>query len=267
MTLHDWETQIRGKMLQLPDRVLYTWDRARNERTARLRPVTGEFLTAHEGDRARNGQARRRRRAGFPFVATGIFDIYRDPRAPQDPKEGLLVDGRRDRDVGRRRGGRVRRAPRRGYDGDNTLVVMDASCWWQQLERDLIAQRANYKGKGSMDIFRLNGFPHVVPPDRASKSNPDIFDRIRATNASIRRPTTCPAFSSTHEVPDAPTASRKWRMHKGKPSRNRTSAHFGDVIGYAVWRFFPRRGQAGKLLSEGGTRDRGELAGAELPGG
>ena len=34
MTLHDWETQIRGKMLQLPDRVLYTWDRAVNERPA-----------------------------------------------------------------------------------------------------------------------------------------------------------------------------------------------------------------------------------------
>jgi hypothetical protein len=46
-------------------------------------------------------------------------------------------------------------------------------------------------------------------------------------------------------------------MHKGKPRRRENAAHFGDVLGYFTWRFFPRRGNAGKLLeSEGLTLPR-----------
>lgn len=263
MTLHDWETQIRGKMLQLPDRVLYTWDRARNERAAPdFGKVTYDFLTAHEGDRARWNKLAVVDVQRFPFVAVGIFDLYRDPRAPQDPREALLwmVD-----EVAMSAGDEVdvcNELKRRGYDGERTLVIMDASCWWQQLERDLIRQRPNYKGKGSADIFRLNGFPHTVPPDRASKSNPDIFERIRATNASIRPADDVPGLFIDPHCPTAIDSARKWRMHKGKPSRESKTAHFGDVLGYSIWRFWPRRGSAGKLLSEGLQREHGELAGA-----
>jgi hypothetical protein len=91
MTLHDWETQIRGKMLQLPDRVLYTWDRAVNERPAPdFGRITREFLTAWEGDRARWDKLIAVDVQRFPWVAVGIFDVYRDPRTPSDPKTGLL---------------------------------------------------------------------------------------------------------------------------------------------------------------------------------
>jgi hypothetical protein len=48
-----------------------------------------------------------------------------------------------------------------------------------------MAQRPEYKGKGSADIFKRCGFPHVVPPDRDMKRNPDVMERIRATNATI----------------------------------------------------------------------------------
>jgi hypothetical protein len=258
MTLHDWETQIRGRMLQLPDRVLYTWDRALNERAPPdFGRITGEFLAAHEGDRARWSKLVVVDVQGYPWVATGIFDIYRDPRAPHDPRAGLLwlVD-----EVAMAQGDEIDvcdELKRRGYRGDNTLVVMDASCRWQQMQRDLVAQRAEFKGKGSMDMFRRGGFPHVVPPDRHMKGNPDVFDRIRATNASIKPADNVPGLFVDHtKCPNAADSARKWRMHKGKPSRSQKAAHFGDVLGYAVWRFFPRRGQAGKLLADPPSQPR-----------
>jgi hypothetical protein len=264
MTLHDWETQIRGRMLQLPDRVLYTWDRAVNERPAPdFGCITREFLTAHEGERASWDKLVTVDVQGFPWVATGIFDIYRDPRAPTDPKRGLLW---LDDEIALAQGDEedvCNELKRRGLDPERTLVILDASCFWQQMQRDTLKQRPNYRGKGSADIFKLNGFKHVVPPDRQMKANPDIFDRIRATNASIRPADGIAGLFINHErCPNAVDSARKWRMHKGKPSRSQKAAHFGDVLGYAVWRFFPRRGNAKALLSEGVNRERGELGAA-----
>jgi hypothetical protein len=274
MTLHDWETQVRGKMLQLPDRVLYTWDRAVNERPApNFGRITREFLTAWEGDRARWDKLIAVDVQRFPWVAVGIFDVYRDPRAPADAKAGLLwmVD-----EIALSAGDEVdvcRELAAKGYDGERCLVVTDASCEWQQLERNLIRQRPNYKGKGTNYILRENGFPHVVPPDRNAKANPDVMERIRATNACIRPADDVPSlFIDGKKCPTAVDSARKWRMHKGRPSRTEKAAHFGDVLGYAVWRFFPRRGDAKKLLESEAlpraqTEGFRELAGGDPVGG
>ena len=101
-----------------------------------------------------------------------------------------------------------------------------------------------------MHMVRKTEFPHVVPPDRKMRANPDVFDRIRATNATVK-----PAdgyrglFIDPVKCPNAVDSVRKWSLSKSrKPSRVSTAAHFGDVVGYAVWRFFPRRGNAGRLL-------------------
>jgi len=74
MTQHDFDTQIRGKMLQLPDRVLYTWDQAVNERSPPdFGKVTHDFLTAHEGDRAPWNNLITVDVQSFPFIACGVF--------------------------------------------------------------------------------------------------------------------------------------------------------------------------------------------------
>lgn len=269
MTLHDWETQIRGRMLQLPDVVLYTWSRAVNERPAPdFGRITREFLTAHEGDRAKWDKLIVIDVQGYPWIACGIFDVFRDPRDPKNMKAGLLwmVD-----EVAISQGDEVdvcEELKRRGYDGERTLVIMDASCFWQQMQRDKIAQRPEYKGKGSADMFKKNGFPHVVAPDRSMKSNPDVMERIRATNATVKPADEIAGmFIDDRKCPNGVESARKWRMKKGKPHRRENAAHFGDVLGYATWRFFPRRGTASKLLSEGLTREHGELGGMESEGG
>lgn len=262
MTLHDWETQIRGKMLQFPDRCIYTWNRASNERAVpNFGNVTREFVTAHEGDRAQWDAIITVDVQGFPYIACGIFDVYRDPRAPQDPKAGLLW--MRD-EVALPQADEVdtcRELLKRGLDGDRTLVIMDASCEWQQMQRDEMRQRPNYRGKGSAYIFRKCGFKHVVAPDRNSTANPDVFERIRATNATAGPADDVRGLFIDPKCKDAIDSVRKWKLHKGKPQRAAGAAHFGDVVGYTVWRFFPRRGSIGELLSEGLPRPELVLAG------
>ena len=67
------------------------------------------------------------------------------------------------------------------------------------------------------------------------KRNPDVMERIRATNATIR-----PAddvrglFVDGAKCPNAVESARTWRTKNGKPSRTAKAAHFGDVLGYAV---------------------------------
>jgi hypothetical protein len=260
MTEHDWQTQIRGRMLQLPDRVLYTWERLENERRPPdIGEVTHAFLTAHEGDRANWKQIVVVDVQSFPWIACGIARVFRDPRAPSDEKAGLfwLVD-----EVAIAQGDEVdvcAELKAKGIDGERTLVIMDASCRWFQMQRDLMKQRPNYKGKGSMDVFRRCGFPHVVPPDRKMKGNPDVFERIRATNATVRPADNIRGlYIDPEKCPNACESARKWRMHKSKPSRTSNMAHFGDVLGYLVWRFFPRRGSPSKMVSEAMAREHAE---------
>lgn len=260
MTEHDWQTQIRGRFLSLPDSVLYTWDRAENERRAPdFGKITREFLAAHEGDEHELDTIIVVDVQQFPWVACGIADVYRDPRAPHDPRAGLLW--LRD-EVALAQGDEVdacEELQRRGYNGDRTLVIMDASCKWHQAQRDLMKQKPNFQGKGSMHIFRQCGFKYVVPPDRNMKANPDIFERVRATNAAVRSADGVRGlYVDPDKCPNASESARKWRLHKGKPSRSSRAAHFGDVLGYLVWRFFPRRGSASKLLSEALPRKRSD---------
>jgi hypothetical protein len=90
-----------------------------------------EFLTAWEGDRTRWDKLIAVDVQRFPWAAVGIFDIYRDPRTPADPKAGLLwmVD-----EVALSAGDEVdvcREFVAKGYDGRRCLVVTDASCEWQ----------------------------------------------------------------------------------------------------------------------------------------
>jgi len=54
--------------------------------------------------------------------------------------------------------------------------------------------------------------------------------------------------------PNAVESARTWRTKNCKPSRTAKAAHFGDVLGYAVWRFFPRRGVPSKLVDDALTR-------------
>jgi hypothetical protein len=256
MTEHDFDTQIRGKFLSHPGSVLYSWSRSENERTTpQLGECTREFVTAHEGDRTAWQSIVVVDVQVFPYIALGIFKAFRDPRKPHDPKHALLWGTNElamfpadEHDVCLKLLTMV--------DPKRTLVIMDASCFWQQMQRDPMKQRPEYravgdKPVGSATIFKAMGFPHVVYPDRRMKGNPGVIERIRATQMAVKPqggirtlyvdPTKCPNMIES---------AKNWRMKHGKPSRSQNAAHFGDVLGYLVWRFFPRRGTARNIVDE-----------------
>lgn len=256
MTEHDWETQIRGKFLAHPGAVLYSWSRTDNERQPPdIGDITREFVTAHEGDRARWQHIVSIDVQEHPYIACAVARVFRDPRDPLNSKAGLLwvTD-----QVALRQGDEedACAALAKIVDPARTLVIMDASCSWQQMVREEVKQLPRYKGAGSMDIFRRCGFPHVVPPDRRMLGNPAISERIRATQMVVKEHrgengvTARGLFVDPKKCPEILESIKKWRMKKGRPQRTANAAHFGDTLGYLAWRFFPRRGGVAKMIDE-----------------
>lgn len=110
-------------------------------------------------------------------------------------------------------------------------------------------QRVDFRGKGSMDMFRGAGFRHVVPPDNVMRKNPEIADRCRAANARIgTKKDSRYLFVDPKLCPKTCESLKLWRtMPNGLPSRTSRYAHAGDALTYAVWRFFPRRVETSKV--------------------
>lgn len=249
MTAYDFATQIEGKILSVPNAAFYAWDRRNNERSAPdFGRITSEFLAEVEGGRELE-QLWSIDVQSYPFIAAARWEVYRDPftaeitDAPEGERSGLLwaVD-----EIALERADEVDVAAeikRRGADPAKTMIVLDATQFWQQMIRSQTRQRDEYKGKSSAFMLKACGFDYVVRPDRKMRNNPDVDDRYRAANARIglasgvRRlfadPMKCPTLCES--VRTLGTDER------GRAKKDVRAAHFGDVVGYAVWRFFPRR--------------------------
>jgi hypothetical protein len=245
---HTYDVQIRGKLLLTPDTVLHEWDRRENERPMpALGDCTTRFLKHFEGFELRDIVSIDVQ--SYPWIAAVRWRAFRNPMAPEDMEQAFLWG------IGESfidKGDEIDTATElidMGCDPSSTLVVMDASCDWQQAERDEGKQRTTFRGKGSMDMIRGCGFRHVVPPDQNMKANPDIADRCRAANSRI-----CTAtgnrfvFIDPKKCQRSIESIRKWKTRpNGMPSRSAKAAHAGDAISYAIWRFFPRRGETNKV--------------------
>lgn len=246
---HTFNVQVRGMYLLPPDSVLHAWDRRANEMPAPELPgldITRAFTKHYEGtayDDIVGVDVQ-----NFPWIAAVRTRVYENPKARGDLERSLLWG------VGEvfvEQGDEVECAQQlkeAGCHPDRTLIIADASCDWQQQQRDETKQRPNYKGKGSMDMFRGEGFRHVVPPDPDMRDNPAIADRVRAANARIG-PKHGPrlVFVDAARCPKTVTSIRKWRAKNGRPSRNSKHAHAGDAFTYIIWRFFPRRTDRGTV--------------------
>lgn len=244
MDAHTYDVQVRGKFLLPPDSVLHAWDRTENEMPVPEvggRDVTRAFTQRFEGrgyDDVIGMDVQ-----NFPWIAAVRCRFYANPKAPDDLDEVLLwgvgesyieqgdeVDCARDLEDQR-------------CSHDGTLIVADASCEWQQQQRDQKLQRPKYAGRGSADMLRGEGFRHVVPPDQDMKRNPHVHERVRAANSRIgtqagdRR-----VFIDPERCPKTAMSVRRWRTNKsGQVGRNSRFAHGGDALTYVIWRFFPRR--------------------------
>lgn len=245
MSEHEFDVQIRGKFLLPKDAVLHAWDRTENERK---RPDLGDITEAF----ALHHEARPYKHLvgidvqNFPWIVAAVAHAYPNPTAPGDMDAAFMWF---DDEIFIEKGDEVdcaRALAARGYAPADTLIVCDASGDWQQAQRKQESQRTEYKGQGSHDMFRGEGYRNVVPPDPNMEANPKIIDRLRGANARIGTaarnryvyadPVRCPRLVRTIS---------SWRNVNGRPSRHSKDAHAGDAITYLVWRFFPRRGYAG----------------------
>lgn len=247
---HTYNVQIRGMYLLPPDSVLHSWDRRKNEMPVPELPgtdVTRSFTKHFEGrafDDIVGVDVQ-----NFPWIAALRMRAYRNPKAPEDITKALLwgcgesfVDQGDEVDC-------ARELVELGCVPERTLVIADASCDWQQQQRDERKQRPEYRGKGSMDMFRGQGFKHVVPPDQDMRDNPGIADRVRAANARIgAKSGERLVFVDPRRCKKTVTSVRKWRTRpNGMPSRSSRHAHAGDALTYILWRFFPRRSEKGTV--------------------
>jgi hypothetical protein len=139
-----------------------------------------------------------------------------------------------------------------GYKPSSTLIICDATGEYQHSRRrNADSPPPDWKGKGSFDIVRQEGFQHIVPPSRRfRKKNPDIVDRVRAFTSMIaagiggtkkRR-----LFADRDRAPKTCRSIREWKTVHGKPSRSDDAAHLGDASSYPMVRLFPRILRSGK---------------------
>lgn len=241
MSEHEFNVQIRGMFLHSPDAVLHAWDRIENEIIApQMGDCTAAFTRKFEGQAFDNIVSTDVQK--YPWLVGTIHRAFVNPKARTDMEKALLWT------VGEayvEKGDEVDLAEMllaSGLDPNRTLVICDASGDWQQAERKQKFQRAEFKGKGSWDMFRSKGFRHIVGPDRDSRANPDVIERIRAANSRIGTasrerqffvdPVACPRTTKSIGL---------WKNKNGFPDRTGKHAHSGDCITYAIWRFFPRR--------------------------
>lgn len=218
-----------GEFLPRLDVVFHAWSPTLN---VQPRPDVGEMTEEFTG---RRFGRRYRFIAGFdfqlhPHMACVIFEAFRDPAAPAG--EPLLwavdfatVKGNEDE--------LLDELERRGYVGAEVACVVDASGEWQDAERT--------RGRGSCDVLRRRKWGHVYLPDAKSKKNPDIVERVAATNARICTADKVRHVFSVPENLELNLALRKWERRNGAPYRKSTYAHLCDAFSYPLYRLYPRK--------------------------
>lgn len=247
--------QFRGPV----DAVAYNWVRIENERRIGQIDLDGARVFAAElygtlfVDRTAEFLAEIEEGIGiervlgldvqrFPYIGGPVYSFL----APFDemPNRDNVIAWITDEVV--REGGDeidyVRDVREKGFAPSSTLIVCDASGRYQHSRRRTSDQPPpDWRGKGSYDLIRGEGYRRIVPPDRRMKRNPEIVDRARAftsmiaTGAGRRR-----LFADPDRAPKSCKAIREWKTVNGTPSRSQEVAHLGDGASYPIVRLFPR---------------------------
>lgn len=230
--------EVLGEFRAAADAVAWNWNRLANERPAPLEAdVTAMFLSGiGEGDGIKQvvGLDVQRipyiggpiyRFYGLPFLDTVIAWIVGE----------VVLDGGDEIDFCAALGDA-------GLDPKDTLIVCDASGRYQHSRRrNADSPPPEWKGRGSFDLIRGEGFTRIVPPDRRRNRNPEIVDRVRAftsmiaTGTGVRR-----LFADPDKAPRTCNAIREWKTVHGVASRTQDVAHLGDGASYPIVRLFPR---------------------------
>ena len=247
--LRTFRIEALGEFLASVTAVAYNWERSinGNERSAPFddpawRDVTGRFLSSVGlGDRHTDI-------AGMdfqvvPWMGGPVYRIYCP--ADQEMTAKNVVMWAIDEVV--IQGDELEwcaLAQEHGLDPQTTLIIGDGTGEYQHSRRGAVdAPPPEWHGKGSFDMIRMGGYPHIIRPDpRIHRNNPHVVDRVRAMTSLIetadhqRR-----LFIDPDRCPKTVKAIREWPTINGRPSRTHEAAHLGDGLSYPIVRLFPRK--------------------------
>lgn len=221
--------EVKGEFLPRSDIVFYNWNRRENEiPVPDLGDFTAEFLRRHFRKDFQHVLG-----IDFqlhPYMAAVELRFFHDPE-PEETKpliwfpNAMTVEGNE--------GDLADVLVMEGYDPEATVLICDASGWWQDAERR--------KGRASVNLLKQAGFRHCFRPDKKMKANPHIHERVKATLSLVKAKSgkrRCFADPSQLELT---RAIRSWETRAGVPYRASKYAHLCDAATYPIWRFFPRR--------------------------
>lgn len=242
----DYRREILGEMLPIGDLVFYAWSDLLEIGNVRPAPALGNCTRAlttrvlgREFDQVIGLDFQL-----APYMGGAVTEFFANPDEPDRPFSWytgeLVVSGTED-DL-------CDELEARGYDPQRTALICDASAWWQDSERT--------KGRGSIDILRGRGWRFCFRPDRTSKSNPAIMERVLATNARFKSSDGRMRAFSVPENVQLNRALKLWENRNGAPNRRSEFAHLSDAASYVQWRFFPRRTKRKAFEYQGGDREK-----------
>lgn len=251
--LRTFRIEVMGEFLAAQNAVAYNWERsiAGNERSvptdeSAWRDVTTAFLSAvglGDGLTAIAGMDFQ----VLPWMGGPIYRIYAPAGEPMT-LNNVVLWGVGEVVIAGDELEWCALAQEYGLVPATTLIIGDGTGEYQHSRRGSVdAAPPEWTGKGSFDMIRMGGFPHIIRPDpRIHRNNPHVVDRVRAMTSMIetadhrRR-----LFLDPDRCPKTVKAIREWPTTKGRPSRTHEAAHLGDGASYPIVRLFPRKLKSG----------------------
>ena len=129
-----------------------------------------------------------------------------------------------------------------GLNPETTLIVGDGTGQYQHSRRRSVdSPPPTWKGRGSFDLIKGEGFRNIIPPSRRIRNNnPHVVDRVRSMTSMIEVDDRRRLFLDPIRCPKTCASIRGWKNVHGKPSRIQAEAHLGDSLSYPLVRLFPR---------------------------
>jgi hypothetical protein len=245
-----YRIEVLGEFLQAVDKVAYNWIRTAdgNERPMPADDdpdwldVTEQFLRQEElGD-------------GYthvigldfqvhPWMGGPVYKIYMPRKDRRFTRSNVVMWGVDEVVV---EGDEIEwcvEAMDKGYEPDRTLLIGDGTGEYQHSRRGSVdSPPPNWQGKGSFDVIKMGGFPHIIRPSpRIKRNNPHVRDRVRAMTSMIENVNKVRRlFIDSERAPRTAKSIREWPTVHGQPSRTHEAAHLGDGASYPIVRLFPR---------------------------
>lgn len=233
---------VLGVLKPIGDVVLHAWSDRESKRS-----VPPGLIDITEAENLRTlGVANKPWLIGMDFQAQPhmvavVYKLFRDPEVPDaildwivgavvvpEADEDDLVDGLGLADRWTPTGYQIGA----GFAGDECAVVMDASAWFQDGEHN--------RGRTSDLKLRARGWRSLFMPQRDSKRNPDLVERVKTANARLKTQDQRRHLFVTPEVTAVAIAFRRWENRNGIPHRRSPYAHICDAATYPLYRRYAR---------------------------